>query len=95
MVRLSLFELILEHLFGRKYYAVIIHNTFLNSPKHPAPDEISSYVFHSRQLAQSYVEQNVPRTQGYAVTNIVSFRSRKPLVSNFNPQRHLDFSKFS
>ena len=89
----SLPQLILEHLFGRKYYFVVLKD--LTGTKLPHYHVISSYVFLSRQDAQTYLDTNVRNASRSAEgVAIHSFRSKAPMISHYNPNRHLDYSQF-
>jgi len=82
----SLPQLILDHLFGRKYYFVALR---ILDGRRPQVCQLCSYIFESRQLAQNYINTSVHLSAGAAKdVGIYSFRSRVPLPSDYNPNRH-------
>ena len=61
---------ILAFLFGRKYYANIIHT------KGVAKQEICSHIFTTREAANRHREQ-IETTLSFRFVETISFRSRK------------------
>jgi len=66
---MSLFELILDHILGHKYYANIINTRGTDRC------EISCFIFHSKEEAEQH-RRTIDSTRSFLFIETVTFRSR-------------------
>lgn len=69
---MKLLNSILDYLFGKKYYAVILWRTSTDI------FEISSRIFRNKQQVEAYKE-TMYGNRTYRIHAVVSFRTREPL----------------
>lgn len=67
---MNLLNRILDHIFGRKYYANIINTRGTDSC------ELCSYIFLNREAAQQH-RQSLDTTLSFLYIETISFRSKK------------------
>jgi len=86
--------MIIDHLFGEKYYFVALKLKIDNVSPHRCI--LSSYIFRSKDDAEHYITTSVSLNATYDEVGIYSFRSKTPLPGDYVRNRsHLDFSKFN
>lgn len=83
---LNLVEAIIAHIFGRKYYAVVLEDAqiFIDS-KGNKPRSLSGYIFRSKEDARMYYYQ-MKSSRSKQSVEMVSFRSReeyRPFNDNY------------
>lgn len=98
MAKQSLLEELISHIFGRKYYCVLLSrpNIRVKGTDGLKPYEISSDIFFSKEEAQEYFDR-MHDTQPNAVFNthkIISFRSHEN-IPEFNMQRETRLKRMS
>ena len=70
---------ILEHLFGAKYYAVVLTNPLIFDNQGRNPVSMAGYVFRRKDDALDYFYDMKRNSRSAQPVKIISFRSRKDL----------------
>ena len=73
---MDLLSLIIEHLFGRRYYANIVYH--IGSRRY----DISSYIFTTTKAAREHRDR-LKDNRSFRFIQTISFRSKEPLINIF------------
>ncbi len=78
---LTLPQAIMKHLFGTKYYCVVLKNPLIFDNRGMNPASMSGYIFRKKDEARQYF-YGMKGSRSAQPVKIVSFRSREELTTH-------------
>jgi hypothetical protein len=77
---INLVQAIFKHLFGTKYYAVVLRNPLIFDDNGKNPASMSGYIFRRKDDALEYFYDMKRNSRSAQPVKIISFRSREELT---------------